>query len=87
MLLFPLMKKVFDFEKFTGIEGLITERISLVEELGLYWTEDPCKNKEKNKVSLLKTISCLFSIFKIDTLSDSILINTARVTIVAMSKD
>lgn len=40
-------------EKFTGIEGLISERISLVEELGLYWTEDPCKNKEKNNVSLL----------------------------------
>jgi len=41
------------FEKFTGIEGLISERISLVEELGLYWTEDPYKKKEKNNVSLL----------------------------------
>lgn len=57
-----------------------------MEELGLYWTEDPCKNKEKNNVSLLKTISCLFSIFKTDTLTDSILIHT-RATIVAKSKD
>lgn len=65
-------------EKFTGIEGLISERISLVEELGLYWTEDPCKNKKKTM------FLCL--IFKIDTLTDSILIHT-RVTIVAMSMD
>ena len=50
-------------EKFTGIEGLISERISLVEELGLYWTEDPCKNKEKNNVSLLNFQNWYFNRF------------------------